>query len=133
VTKNPPYEGFSRTNIAVNNISPLYKNYLPDQNAKTGINALPKILSKFSKRGQQQGQDLKRTKTFNDEVVDFWSPHARSAILDIYQSDLRLDFIFLLIHKCFRWQRCFGFSCRAIWKSWNCWTACISRQACKRF
>jgi len=69
VTKNTSYEGFSRTNKVVNAISPLYKNFLLGQIAKTRINALPKIHSKFSKRGQQQGQALKRTKTFNVEVV----------------------------------------------------------------
>jgi len=69
VTKNPLYEGFSRTNKVVNAISSLYKNFLLHQIAKTGLNALPKIHSKFGKRGQQQGEALKRTKILNDEVV----------------------------------------------------------------
>jgi hypothetical protein len=70
VTGNPPYDGFPRTNKVVNAISSLHKNFLLDQNAKTVINVLPKIHSKFSKRRQQQGQALKRTKAFNVEVVD---------------------------------------------------------------
>jgi hypothetical protein len=69
VTKNPPYEGFSRTNKVVNGISPLYKIFFIDQIAKTGINALPNIHYKFSKIGQQQGQALTGTKTFNVETV----------------------------------------------------------------
>lgn len=75
MTKNPPYDcliydGVSKANKVVNAVSPLYKNVLPDQNTKTGINALTKIRSKFRKREEQQVQAFKWAMTLNDEVVN---------------------------------------------------------------